>query len=46
MSRYPAPLTEREWVSLMERLSTPTTEAYRKTVLKMIKNGKKLKVFI
>lgn len=46
MSRYPAPLTEREWTSLMKRLSTPTTEVYRKMILKMIKNGKKLKVFV
>jgi hypothetical protein len=46
MSRYPAPLTEKEWIFLMRRLSAPTTEAYRKTILKMIKNGKKLKVFV
>lgn len=46
MSRYPEPLTEREWSCLMKRLSTPTTEAYRKAILKMINNGKKLKVFI
>lgn len=46
MSRYPAPLTEREWTSLMKRLSTPASDAYRKTILKMIENGKKLRVYV
>jgi hypothetical protein len=46
MSRYPAALSERGWASLMKRLGKPTSEAYRRSVLKMIENGKKLKVYL
>ncbi len=46
MSRYPAALSERAWTSLMKRLSKPASEAYRKSIVKMIENGKKLKVYV
>jgi hypothetical protein len=44
MSRYPAALSERAWASLMKRLGKPASEVYRRSVIKMVENGKKLKV--
>jgi hypothetical protein len=44
MTRYPAPLSEKEWNFLMDRLSQPQTEEQKRRISEMAENGRKIKV--
>lgn len=44
MARYPPPIKEKGWVSLLDRLSRPTSEEHNERIIQMAENGKKIKV--
>jgi len=44
--RHPAPLTEKEWDSLMVRLNRIPNEEYKIMIRKMVENGRKIKVHV
>lgn len=44
--KHPAPLTERQWSSLMIKLNTPATEQQKKMMQEAEENGKRIETYI
>jgi hypothetical protein len=46
MTRYPAPLSEKEWNYLLIRLNEPQTEEHKRKISEMAENGRKIKIHV
>jgi len=46
MLPHPAPLSEKEWSSLMKKLNTPPTEEQKRMIKEAVERGRKIKTHL